>query len=151
MAAGLHGLAAAQVDSILVIKSTRTMTLLSRGIVVKSYQVALGGQPAGPKEKQGDRKTPEGKYVIDSKNPRSRFHLGLRISYSNAADRARARKLGVNPGGQIMIHGLPPAFASVGAARRLTDWTDGCIAVTNEEIEEIWRLVRVGTKVEIRP
>ncbi len=143
--------AADRVDSILVIKSTRTMTLLARGKVVKTYQVALGGQPVGPKIQQGDRKTPEGRYTIDSRNPRSRFHLGLHVSYPNAEDRARARRLGVNPGGQIMIHGLPPAYASVGAAHRQTDWTDGCIAVTNQEIEEIWRLVPVGTRVEIRP
>jgi len=141
----------ARVDSILVIKSTRTMTLMAKGKVVKSYRVALGGQPVGPKVQQGDHKTPEGKYVIDSRNARSQFHLALHVSYPNAADRARARKLGVNPGGAIMIHGLAPSFAWVGAKHVATDWTDGCIAVSNEEIEEIWRLVPVGTAVEIRP
>jgi len=144
-------LAADRVDTILVVKSTRTMTLLAKGQVVKSYRVALGGQPVGPKIQQGDHKTPEGKYIIDSRNARSQFHLGLHVSYPNAADRARAKRLGVNPGGAIMIHGLAPSFAWLGAKHAATDWTDGCIAVSNEEIEEIWRLVPVGTAVEIRP
>ena len=96
-------------------------------------------------------KTPEGSYIIDSRNPHSQFHLALHISYPNDADRARARRLGVNPGGDIMIHGLPPQWAWLGAAHRKTDWTLGCIAVTNPEIEEIWALVRIGTPIEIKP
>lgn len=127
------------------------MTLLSAGKVVKTYRVALGGQPVGAKTQEGDHKTPEGIYLIDSKNPKSRFHLALHVSYPNAADQERAKKLGVSPGGLIMIHGLPPLFAWVGAQHLRMDWTDGCIAVTNAEIEEIWRLVPVGTTVEIRP
>jgi len=140
-----------QADKILVIKSTRTMTLYGGGKVLKTYKVALGGAPVGPKRVQGDHKTPEGSYIIDRKNPQSQFHLALHVSYPDAADRARARSLGSLPGGDIMIHGLPPAFAYLGALHRQTDWTDGCIAVTNAEIEEIWRLVPVGTRVEIRP
>ncbi|HET7871085.1 MAG TPA: L,D-transpeptidase family protein [Terriglobales bacterium] len=89
--------------------------------------------------------------MIDSRNPHSQFHLALHISYPNAADRERARKLHANPGGDIMIHGLPSQWAWLGAAHRQSDWTLGCIAVTNAEIEEIWALVPVGTKVEIRP
>jgi murein L,D-transpeptidase YafK len=105
----------------------------------------------GPKQIQGDHKTPEGSYVISGKNPGSRFHLSLRISYPNPVDRARAGKLGASPGGDIMIHGLGREFAFLGALQWRTDWTDGCVAVTNEEIDEIWRLVPVGTRVEIQP
>src|SRR5579863_4536731 len=139
------------VDRILVEKSKRTMTLFSGDAVVKTYQVALGGDPVGPKRREGDHKTPEGFYTIDSKNAHSIFHLALHVSYPSEADRKRARKLGVSPGGAIMIHGLPKEFAYLGALHRKTDWTDGCIAVTDEEIEEIWKLVKIGTPVEIRP
>jgi len=142
---------AAKADRILVVKSARTMTLFSGDKVLKTYQVALGGEPVGGKEKEGDHKTPEGSYTIDSRNSKSQFHLALHVSYPNDADRARARKLGVHPGGAIMIHGLPWEFAWLGSLYRRVDWTDGCIAVTNLEIEEIWRLVPVGTPIEIRP
>ena len=140
-----------QADHIIVLKSKRTMTLMNGDKTLKTYLVALGGNPAGPKERHGDHKTPEGNYVIDQKNSHSQFHLSLHVSYPNAADKARARKLRVSPGGDIMIHGLPPAFSKLGALHRRFDWTDGCIAVTDQEIEEIWDLVPVGTKVEIRP
>jgi murein L,D-transpeptidase YafK len=138
-------------DGILVEKSARTLTLLQHGKALKSFKIALGGQPAGPKDRQGDHKTPEGKYFVDAKKNPSRFYLALHISYPSAADRQKARKLGVSPGGDVEIHGLGKAFGYVGSAHRLRDWTDGCIAVTNEEIEEIFRLVPVGTPVEIRP
>ena len=127
------------------------MTLLSAGKVMKTYKVALGTEPVGPKRIEGDHKTPEGNYVIDSKNPQSMFHLSLHISYPSAADRLRAEKLHAPAGGAIMIHGLANQFAYLGPLHRQTDWTDGCVAVTNAEIEEIWKLVPVGTKVEIRP
>ena len=139
-----------KVDRILIIKNTRTMMLMSGKQVLKSYKVALGAEPIGAKQQEGDHKTPEGDYVIDSKNPGSRFHLALHISYPNPRDRERARKLGVNLGGAIMIHGLERKYAWLGSLHRRTDWTDGCIAVTNYEIEEIWRLVSIGTAVEIR-
>jgi murein L,D-transpeptidase YafK len=142
---------APKVTRVVIVKSERTMALLSKGQVIKTYKVALGTEPVGRKERQGDHKTPEGLYVIDSKNAKSQFHLSLHISYPNAEDRARARRMGVSPGGAIMIHGLPREFAWMGALHRQTDWTDGCVAVTNEEIEEIWELVRVGTPVEIQP
>jgi len=140
-----------QADHILIVKSKRTMTLMHGSEILKSYSVALGTVPVGPKERQGDHKTPEGNYVIDAKNSHSRFHLSLHVSYPRAEDRERARKLKVSPGGDIMIHGLESRFAFLGALHRQTDWTDGCIAVTNPEIEEIWRLVPIGTTVEIRP
>ena len=145
------GMKAPKVTRIVIVKSERTMALLSEGQVVKTYKVALGTEPVGRKERQGDHKTPEGLYAIDSRNAKSQFHLSLHISYPNAEDRARARRMGVSPGGAIMIHGLPREFAWMGALHRQTDWTDGCVAVTNEEIEEIWELVRVGTPVEIQP
>lgn len=140
-----------QADQIIVLKSARILRLYHQGRVIMEYRVALGGEPVGPKEKHGDHKTPEGAYIISAKNAHSQFHLALHISYPNTQDRERARRLGVSPGGDIMIHGLPPAAAALGALHRQMDWTDGCIAVTNQEIEEIWRLVPVGTKVEIRP
>jgi murein L,D-transpeptidase YafK len=138
-------------DRVLIIKSTRTMTLLSGNTVLRTYKVALGTMPIGPKRIEGDHKTPEGIYTIDAKNPQSRFHLSLHISYPSAADREQARKLGDRPGGAIMIHGLGKQFAYLGALHRQVDWTDGCVAVTNAEIEEIWKLVPVGARVEIRP
>jgi murein L,D-transpeptidase YafK len=126
------------------------MELLSHGQVIRTYKVALG-DPHGNKVQAGDKKTPEGLYTVDGKNPHSRFHRALHLSYPNAADRERARKLGVSPGGDIEIHGLPAQYAWLGAAHRAVDWTTGCIAVTNPEIDEIWGTVAVGTTVEIRP
>lgn len=140
-----------QADFILIVKSERTMTLMRQGKVLKTYKVALGQEPRGAKTQLGDNRTREGEYTIDLRNPHSQFHLALRISYPNQADRERARKLGVDPGGAIMIHGLPAAYAWLGPAHRQTDWTLGCIAVTNPEIEEIWKMVPLGTKVEIKP
>src|SRR5262249_42748234 len=144
-----HDAAAVQADQIVIVKSERTMTLLRQGQVLKTYKVALGHEPRGAKMQRGDNKTPEGKYTIDSRNPHSQFHLALHISYPNQADRARAKGLGVNPGGEIMIHGLPPAYSWLGAAHRTVDWTLGCVAVTDAEIEEIWGLVPNGVQVEI--
>ncbi|MBZ5525871.1 MAG: L,D-transpeptidase family protein [Acidobacteriia bacterium] len=149
---GLHGKGdSPKVDSIVIVKSERTMKLYSHGKLVRQYKVALGGSPVGTKRQQGDRKTPEGSYVISGRNEHSQFHLSLRVSYPNATDVKWARSRKVAPGGDIMIHGLAPSFAYLGDLHRQTDWTDGCIAVTNPEIEEIWRLVSVGTKIEIRP
>jgi murein L,D-transpeptidase YafK len=150
---GLHCTAVSapsQADKIVILKSARTMTLLSGAKILKTYKVALGSVPVGPKQVEGDHKTPEGNYVIDAKNSHSQFHLSLHISYPSAADQQRARSLGARPGGAIMIHGLASPFAYLGPLHRQTDWTDGCIAVTNAEIEEIWKLVPVGTRVEIR-
>ena len=138
-------------DHIVIVKSSRTMTLMDHDKVLKTYRVALGGVPVGAKQKQGDHKTPEGDYIIDSRNSHSQFHLSLHISYPNAGDRERARRLGMNPGGDIMIHGLPPAYAYLGRRHRESDWTEGCVAVDNQEIEEIWDMVPVGTRVEIKP
>jgi murein L,D-transpeptidase YafK len=125
--------------------------LISQGEVLKTYKIALGGNPIGPKERQGDNKTPEGTYIIDARNRDSRFYLSLHISYPNERDKNRAKKLGVSPGGDIMIHGIKNGFSRVGNAHAEIDWTKGCIAVTNKEIEEIAKLAPNGTIVEIRP
>jgi murein L,D-transpeptidase YafK len=138
-------------DSVVVNKSRHELLLLQRGRVLRSYRVALGHQPVGPKTMQGDGRTPEGRYQIDSRNPQSRFHLALHISYPNATDTKRAGHLQVDAGGDIMIHGLPRWAGILGRTHRALDWTDGCIAVSNSEIEEIWRLVPVGTAVQINP
>ncbi len=132
-------------------KKDRILQLLSQGKVIRSYKVALGSDPIGPKTCQGDHKTPEGVYILDSRNARSQFHKSIHISYPNARDRAAARARGVSPGGNVFVHGLPNGYGFVGASHRLKDWTDGCIAMTNEEIEEIWDAVPNGTPIEIRP
>lgn len=138
-------------DKILIEKKDRRLTLIAKGKVLKTYQIALGGNPIGPKERQGDNKTPEGTYVVDSRNRDSHYHLSLRISYPNEKDKKRATQLGVSPGGDIMIHGIKDEFSWVGDLHTEVDWTKGCIAVTDEEIEEIDRLAPNGTIVEIRP
>jgi murein L,D-transpeptidase YafK len=138
-------------DSIVVEKASRRMTLYRDGTPVRRFRVALGTQPSGAKRVRGDGRTPEGVSRIDYRNPDSRYHLALHISYPSAGDRARAARLGRSPGGDVMIHGLPQKYAAVGAAHRKFDWTNGCVAVSDEEIEEIWRTVPVGTPVHIKP
>lgn len=138
-------------DRILIEKKERRLTLLSKGKALKTYQIALGGNPNGPKERQGDNKTPEGIYVIDSRNNNSSYHLSLHISYPNEKDKKRAKQLGVSPGGDIMIHGIKNGFSWAGDLHSEVDWTKGCIAVTDEEVEEIDKLAPNGTIVEIRP
>jgi tetratricopeptide (TPR) repeat protein len=139
------------VERILIEKSARRLMLISQGEVLKIYKIALGGNPIGPKERQGDNKTPEGTYIIDGRNRDSRYYLSLHISYPNEKDKNRARELGVSPGGDIMIHGIKNGFSWVGDAHAKIDWTKGCIAVTDKEIEEIAALAPDGTIVEIRP
>ena len=140
-----------KVDHVVLVKTKHKLLLLSGGRVVKSYRVALGRGGLGPKRRQGDGRTPEGLYRIDYRNPASKFHLALHISYPQSSDKQRAQRLGVRPGGDIMIHGLPREFSWVGDKHRLSDWTEGCIAVTDSEIEEIWKSVPDGTPVEVRP
>lgn len=138
-------------DLIRVDKSERRMELLRGGEVVRSYRVSLGPNPVGHKQKEGDGRTPEGRYLIDWRNPRSRFHRSLHISYPNAQDRRAARMRGESPGGSIMIHGLPNGWGWAAPFFAAWDWTDGCIAVSDPEMNEIWRAVGDGTPIEITP
>ncbi|MDO8862858.1 L,D-transpeptidase family protein [Haliea sp. E1-2-M8] len=136
------------VDTVLVIKSERMLYLKYEGEILRRYPVSLGPVPWGHKQQEGDERTPEGRYVLDYKNAGSRFYKSIRVSYPNLRDRLRAEELGVDPGGNIMIHGQPEG-AEEGA--QLFNWTDGCIAVSNEHMDEIWQLVTVGTPIEILP
>lgn len=138
-------------DSILILKKNHVLELLSGGKVIRTYKVALGSGGLAPKERQGDGRVPEGHYVIDSRNEHSSYYKSLHVSYPNAEDRRRAALLGFAPGGDVMIHGLPNGKGWIGAGHRLYDWTLGCVAVTDEEMDEIWKMVPVGTPVEIRP
>ncbi len=138
-------------DFIRVEKSKGTLTIYHDSKRVKHYKIALGSDPQGHKTCEGDGKTPEGLYSISSKNPQSRYHLSLKISYPNQKDRESAKARGASPGGDIMIHGLPKAFSWLGDSHILKNWTQGCIAVTNEEIEEIFAVIPVGTPIEIMP
>ena len=138
-------------DKIIIEKKERRLTLLSKGKALKIYKIALGGNPNGPKEREGDNKTPEGTYIIDSRNKDSGYHISLHISYPNERDKKMARELGVSPGGNIMIHGIKNNFSWIGDRHTRRDWTKGCIAVTDEEIEEIDKLVPNGTVIEIWP
>lgn len=150
---GLKGARAAipRVDKVIVIKKNRLLMLLKDGEIFKTYRVSLGKQPSGHKIMAGDQRTPEGKYILDSRNPRSKYYLSIHISYPNESDIINARKLGVSPGGGIMIHGLSQGQRAGREAQVFSDWTNGCIAVSNTEMEEIWRLVQDGTPIEIKP
>lgn len=138
-------------DLVIVEKSARRLYLVHKGFVFRTYRIALGKHPEEPKVREGDNRTPEGVYLIDGRNPNSNFHLSLHISYPNSEDIARAAASGAPPGGMIMIHGLPNGFTAKQIDHPDWDWTDGCIAVTNAEIEEIWRFVDDGTPIVIRP
>lgn len=151
MATDLSPVTDTVVDRIIVEKSKRTMTLLKQDREVRTYKIALGRDPVGPKVMQGDNKTPEGIYYVDYKVPNSVYHRALHISYPSPDDVERARARGVPPGGSIMIHGMKPDKFWMGDVQYLFNWTNGCIALTNREIEEVWVLVPPWTPVEIRP
>jgi murein L,D-transpeptidase YafK len=143
--------AGTKIDRILVEKAERKLSILREGKVIKTYRIALGSNPIGAKQEEGDMKTPEGVYTIDYRNPNSDYHLALHVSYPSDEDNARAAERGVNAGFDIMIHGLPNGQGWMGAVHRQKDWTAGCMAVTDEEIEELWRVTPDGTTVEILP
>ncbi len=143
--------AGTQIDRILVEKAVRRLSVFRDGEKLKSYPIALGRNPVGPKQEEGDMKTPEGVYRIDYHNSQSAFHLSLHISYPSPQDETRAAAGGVSPGSDIMIHGLPNGLGWIGAWELEPDWTAGCIALTDEAIEELWRITPDGTIVEIRP
>jgi murein L,D-transpeptidase YafK len=138
-------------DKILIEKKARKLKLLRKNVVLKTYRISLGTHATGPKTCQGDGRTPEGFYFVDGRNPNSHYHRSLHISYPNEKDYAVAKKSRCNPGGDIFIHGLPNGYSWLGKTHLAHDWTLGCIAVTDPEIEEIWRLVPNKTVVEIRP
>ena len=139
------------VDLIVVEKALHRLSVYREGVLLKTYTVALGWGGLEPKTRQGDGKVPEGRYLITAHNPNSAYHLSLRVGYPTPAQRADAATRGVNPGGDIMIHGLPNGRGGFGATHRTIDWTDGCIAVTDEEIEELFEHVADGTPIVIQP
>ncbi|MEA3274508.1 MAG: L,D-transpeptidase family protein [Pseudomonadota bacterium] len=140
-------------DKVVVKKSERRLYLIKEDKPVRTYQVALGSSPEGHKRRQGDGRTPEGRYYLDWRNPGSKFRKSLHVSYPNASDRFRARRLGLDPGGMIMIHGQPRSIRhrELQEAVSKEDWTQGCIAVSNMAIEEIWDYTVDGTPIEILP
>jgi murein L,D-transpeptidase YafK len=138
-----------QADRIVVLKSRRKLLLLRGGRTLAIFRIALGARPIGPKLREGDSRTPEGLYYIDELNPHSHFHLALHISYPSARDVRRAFALGVPPGGNIEIHGMPDGYGRFEAIA-FGDWTNGCIAVSNRAIEAIWARAGIGTPVVIR-
>lgn len=138
-------------DRIVIAKSAHTMTLMNNGQALKTYRIAIGKGGMGPKQQRGDQHTPEGVYVIDEKKDVTCCFLAMHLSYPNANDVARAQALGVDPGDMIEIHGLSRKRAWLGRFHRITDWTDGCIGLSNPEMLELWPYVPVGTPVEIDP
>ena len=152
---GLHGDARATdfpiADKVVVEKASRKLHLLKGGVAIRSFDIALGIRPVGDKEKEGDFKTPEGNYLLDARNPDSEFFLAIHVSYPDSGDRAEARKKGVDPGGAIMIHGQPNDPTRSEAYYRTQDWTNGCIAVSNSDMIDIWLMTAENTPIEIRP
>ncbi|WP_201591307.1 L,D-transpeptidase family protein [Psychrobacter fozii] len=137
------------IDKVFVDKSERRLQLLSGDDVIRTYRIALGDSPVGHKQQEGDQRTPVGTYTLDYKNENSIAHRSIHISYPNAADKARAKQLGVSPGGDIMIHGQMNGFGHLAAINQKYDWTDGCIAVTDDEMDEVMAAVTLGIPIEI--
>lgn len=140
-----------KIDRAVVEKGKHTLTVYSGNQVVASYRIALGREPVGAKNCEGDYKTPEGRYKIVGQNPNSRFYRSLLLDYPNANDIAVAKKLNCKPGGHVAIHGLENGFEWVGRTHSSVDWTNGCVAVTNQEMDHLWKLLPIGTPVEIHP
>lgn len=138
-------------DRVLVEKGERKLYLIKDGEAFRSFDIALGLAPEGHKQEEGDSKTPEGVYLLDARNPDSDFFLSIHVSYPNAVDRRRAREKGVSPGGAIMIHGQPNVPTYSAAFYRSSDWTDGCIAVSNSDMIDIWLMTPDNVPIEIRP
>lgn len=154
LAATLAALAAhaqAPVDEVRVHKNERKLMLLADGKVVQTFHIALGRNPVGPKQKMGDKKTPEGRYVLDYKKADSAYYKAIHISYPSAEDIARAQRSKVNPGGMVMIHGQKNGYQRYETFTQRHDWTDGCIALTNEDMDTVWKAVAPGTPIEILP
>jgi murein L,D-transpeptidase YafK len=143
--------AAATADLVVVHKAARRLELYRKGVLLKGYTVSLGSHPIGPKWEEGDGRTPEGEYIIDYRKGDSSFHRALHISYPGSKDLAIAHSHGVSPGGLVMIHGTKNGRSPQKEAQLPHDWTDGCIAVTDQEIDEIWRAVPDGTRIVLQP
>ncbi len=139
------------IDYVLVNKAEKKMYLMSNGRKIKEYSVVFGSSPTGHKQQEGDQRTPEGKYLLDDKKSDSSYYRAIHISYPNEDDKKRARANNASPGGQIMIHGQKNGLGWMYGLTQKFNWTDGCIAVTNAEMDEIWELVKIGTPIEIRP
>jgi murein L,D-transpeptidase YafK len=146
-----YGAGNQKADRVLVIKSERRLYLMKNNKAFASFPISLGSEPVGHKERQGDGRTPEGLYVLDYKNANSKFYKSIHISYPNSKDRTKARKLGVNPGGDIMIHGQPNGWGWASPVIQLFHWTDGCIGLSDKDMDEVWTAVAPGTPIEIRP
>lgn len=140
-----------QIDKLVVYKSKRRLFAYSNGQLVKTYKISLGRQPIGDKEFEGDKKTPEGLYLINDKNPNSGYHKNLGISYPDKDDIENAKRLGKSAGGDVKIHGLRNKSSFISKFHRWFDWTLGCIAVTDEEVDELYNAVKIGTEIEIEP
>lgn len=140
-----------RIDKVLVIKSQRRLELISAGEPMKTYRISLGKKPLGAKEREGDKRTPEGFYWLDWRKVSDRYNLAIHVSYPNVSDAAKARREGVNPGGMIMVHGTPLGDEYPEEVFHTLDWTEGCIAMRNQDMREVWRLVKDGTMIEIRP
>lgn len=142
---------AQKADSVLVIKSENRLYLMSDGVAFASFRATFGANPTGHKQQQGDERTPEGHYILDYKNPNSQFYKSIHISYPNARDRANARRLGVDPGGDIMIHGQANGWGWAAPVAQFFSWTDGCVALSDKDMDKVWKSVDPGTPIEIRP
>ncbi|PTQ91293.1 L,D-transpeptidase family protein [Agitococcus lubricus] len=141
----------ADIDLVKVVKSQRQMWLLEQGKIIKQYTIALGANPVGHKQQEGDERTPEGRYILDYRNPNSGYFKSLHVSYPNKQDLANAKAKGVDAGGMIMIHGQRNGFGWAAKLTQLKDWTNGCISLNNEDMQEVWDLVKIGTPIEILP
>jgi murein L,D-transpeptidase YafK len=151
MVLSLNALSDTKADKVIVKKSQAKLLLMYKGKVIKEYHVAFGAEPKGHKQQEGDERTPEGKYVLDYKKSNSSFYKAIHISYPNEQDKVNAKKLGVDPGGLIMIHGQKNGFGLFSFITQKFNWTNGCIAVTNSEMDEIWEAVDENTPIEILP
>ena len=140
-----------QADLVIIEKGKRELHLLADGEILKTFRIALGIQPEGDKQQEGDFRTPEGRYTLDSRNPNSEYFLSIHVSYPDANDRREAARLGVAPGGAIMIHGQPNVPSRSETYYRTQDWTNGCIAVSNSDMIDIWLMTGDDTPIEIRP
>ena len=140
-----------KIDKIILTKSRRTMDVYAGGQIIKTYKISLGRDPLGDKEFEGDKRTPEGQYSINDKNPNSGFHKNLGISYPNKMDIEEAKKKNLRPGGEIKIHGIRNGLGFIGKLHRMLDWTAGCVALTDDEVDELYNSVEIGTPILILP